>query len=88
VFLGDYIDRGPASKEVLDLLVERRSRTEAVFLKGNHEDLFLKFLQNAAVLDTWRHAFPHRSDPLRSIGSMSCRRALRARERSTTGDDI
>jgi hypothetical protein len=79
VFLGDYIDRGPASKEVLDLLVERSSRTEAVFLK---------FLQNAAVLDTWRHAFPHRSDPLRSIGSMSCRRALRARERSTTGDDI
>ena len=55
VFLGDYIDRGPASKEVLDLLVERRSRPEAVFLKGNHEDLFLKFLKDATVLDAWRH---------------------------------
>lgn len=55
VFLGDYVDRGPASKEVLDLLVERRRRPGAVFLKGNHEDLFLKFLTDAAILDAWRH---------------------------------
>lgn len=55
VFLGDYVDRGSASKDVLDLLVERRRRPGAVFLKGNHEDLFLKFLKDAAVLDVWRH---------------------------------
>jgi serine/threonine protein phosphatase 1 len=55
VFVGDYIDRGPASKEVIELLLAWRRRKEAVFLKGNHEDFLLKFLQNAAVLDDWRH---------------------------------
>lgn len=54
VFLGDYIDRGPASKCVLDLLLTQ-APPEAVFLKGNHEDLLLKFLQDATVLDTWRY---------------------------------
>jgi serine/threonine protein phosphatase 1 len=55
VFLGDYIDRGPASKEVLELLVEWRGAQQAVFLKGNHEDFLLRFLKNPAVLDDWRY---------------------------------
>lgn len=55
VFLGDYIDRGPASKDVLDLLAERGSRPGGVFLKGNHEDFLLKFLKDATVLDAWRY---------------------------------
>ena len=55
VFLGDYIDRGPASKEVIDLLVARRSLPEMVFLKGNHETFLLQFLNDATVLETWRH---------------------------------
>lgn len=55
VFLGDYIDRGPASKEVLDLLVAWRSVREAAFLKGNHEDLLLRFLKSPLVLGDWRY---------------------------------
>ena len=55
VFLGDYIDRGPASKEVLELLVTWRGVQETVFLKGNHEDFLLRFLKDAAVLENWRH---------------------------------
>jgi serine/threonine protein phosphatase 1 len=55
VFLGDYIDRGEASNEVLELLVTWRGVQEAVFLKGNHEDFFLRFLKDAAVLENWRH---------------------------------
>jgi serine/threonine protein phosphatase 1 len=55
VFLGDYIDRGPASKEVLELLVTWSGVQQAVFLKGNHEDFLLRFLKNAAVLEDWRH---------------------------------
>src|SRR5262245_22676712 len=46
VFLGDYVDRGPGAREVVDLLL--RMRDDAVcamtFLKGNHEDMFLDFL--------------------------------------------
>jgi serine/threonine protein phosphatase 1 len=54
VFIGDYIDRGPASREVLDLLLECERTKEAVFLKGNHETFVQRFLSEPAVLDEWR----------------------------------
>jgi len=45
VFVGDYIDRGPCSRDVLDLMNELRGgEAEYVFLKGNHEDMMLSFL--------------------------------------------
>ena len=46
VFLGDYIDRGPDPKGVIDVLIELRDHSPArcIFLKGNHEDMFLAFL--------------------------------------------
>ena len=45
IFLGDYIDRGPDSKAVVDVLLEfRQNHPEARFLKGNHEDMLLDFL--------------------------------------------
>jgi len=54
VFVGDYIDRGPASKEVLDLLLGCARTKERVFLKGNHETFVHRFLSAPAVLDEWR----------------------------------
>jgi Calcineurin-like phosphoesterase len=54
VFLGDYIDRGPASREVLDLLIERESTHEIVFLKGNHESLLTRFATDPSILDDWQ----------------------------------
>lgn len=45
VFVGDYIDRGPASREVVDLLLDfNDGPADAVFLKGNHEDMLLSFM--------------------------------------------
>lgn len=55
VFLGDYIDRGPASREVIDLLLSYGQTEEAVFLKGNHEIYVTRFLSDPSVLDDWRH---------------------------------
>ncbi len=43
VFLGDYIDRGPDSKGVIDYLLTLHGRY--TFLMGNHERMFLDFLQ-------------------------------------------
>lgn len=44
-FLGDYIDRGPDSKAVVErLLALARSGPTCVFLKGNHEDMFLDYM--------------------------------------------
>ena len=44
--VGDYIDRGPASRAVIDQLIdlERRPGIETIFLRGNHEDMCLAYL--------------------------------------------
>jgi serine/threonine protein phosphatase 1 len=45
VFMGDFIDRGPASKGVLARLITFREKFPAtVFLRGNHEDMLLSYL--------------------------------------------
>jgi serine/threonine protein phosphatase 1 len=46
IFLGDYIDRGPAAREVIDFLLGVRAagHCQVTFLKGNHEDMFLDFM--------------------------------------------
>ena len=54
VLLGDYIDRGPGSREVLDLLIKRRRSHETVCLKGNHETFVGDFLANPSLLEEWR----------------------------------
>lgn len=44
-FLGDYIDRGPSPKGVIDRLLRlRQEGPHCTFLKGNHEDMFLAYL--------------------------------------------
>ena len=40
VFLGDYIDRGPHSKETIDYLIALSKKHPCVFLRGNHDDIF------------------------------------------------
>ena len=54
VFLGDYVDRGSASREVLDRLIERKKAHRAVFLKGNHEALMIRFPIDPSILDDWQ----------------------------------
>ena len=44
VFVGDYVDRGPDSRGVVDLLIEHARLYPSVFLCGNHESMFLDFL--------------------------------------------
>jgi serine/threonine protein phosphatase 1 len=53
VFLGDYVDRGSDACLALDLLIDRARDHEAVFLRGNHEQLLLDFLTQPAVLPEW-----------------------------------
>jgi len=54
LFIGDYVDRGPSSKEVLDILLEYRGSSESIFLKGNHETFISRFLEDPSVLYEWR----------------------------------
>lgn len=55
VFLGDYIDRGPNSRGVIDQLLGRRRGRETIFLKGNHETFIPAFLEEPTILHQWRH---------------------------------
>jgi serine/threonine protein phosphatase 1 len=55
VFLGDYIDRGPNSREVINLLIARQQRNDVVLLKGNHEDYAIRFLNDPTVLSEWKN---------------------------------
>ena len=45
VTVGDYIDRGPDSRGVLERLAHNPFPTDFVALKGNHEALFATFLR-------------------------------------------
>lgn len=54
VTLGDYIDRGPVSRGVLDRLVRNPFPTDLVALKGNHEALLQAFLNDPTVAEHWR----------------------------------
>lgn len=54
IFLGDYIDRGFQSKEVIDILLsEKLSPFETYFLKGNHEAAMLQFLRDPSIGPRW-----------------------------------
>jgi serine/threonine protein phosphatase 1 len=54
VYLGDYIDRGPDSKGVVDLLLARPlPGFEAVHLKGNHEQALIEFLNDITIGPDW-----------------------------------
>ncbi|MEA2679147.1 MAG: serine/threonine protein phosphatase 1, partial [Candidatus Binataceae bacterium] len=45
VFVGDYVDRGPSARDVIDQMIElQKGEAEIVFLKGNHEDMMLSYL--------------------------------------------
>lgn len=57
VFLGDYIDRGDKSKEVIDLLIEiQKEKPDTIFIKGNHEDfLEITFTSNDQIMQSWAY---------------------------------
>jgi serine/threonine protein phosphatase 1 len=54
IFLGDYVDRGPDSRGVIGTLLHGLPEGFSThFLKGNHEQLLLDFLQDPQRLDHW-----------------------------------
>jgi serine/threonine protein phosphatase 1 len=53
IFLGDYIDRGPSSRETIDRLIEHAKVSESVFLKGNHEQIAMSCLRDRGLFERW-----------------------------------
>lgn len=54
VFVGDYVDRGPASRSVLNRIVTGFPMFETVALKGNHEQMLLDFVSEPELWDVYR----------------------------------
>src|SRR5262245_45817434 len=54
VFLGDYIDRGPASRQVIETLLELKKRCSAIFVRGNHEVMVLDARHDPLKASLWQ----------------------------------
>ncbi|RAK57153.1 metallophosphoesterase family protein [Phenylobacterium deserti] len=55
IFLGDYVDRGPDSRGVVDLILTLKSDPafDVTVLKGNHEEALMQFVQDPGFGSTW-----------------------------------
>ena len=53
VYLGDYVDRGPDTRGVIDMLIARRAAREVVTLCGNHERVMQTVLADPGALPNW-----------------------------------
>jgi serine/threonine protein phosphatase 1 len=55
VFLGDYVDRGPESRGVVDMILRMKGQQglEVRTLKGNHEEALLQFMQQPTFGAAW-----------------------------------
>ena len=70
IFLGDYIDRGPYSADVLERLVQLKKQLKPIFLLGNHEQMLLGSRSNPLLHREW---IANGGDmTLRSYGNINC----------------
>lgn len=55
IILGDFVDRGPHSRHIIDLLMAgpRRPDWQWIILQGNHEAMMLECLGNPGILRWW-----------------------------------
>lgn len=53
VILGDAVDRGPDTKDVLDQLIELKEHCFVVLILGNHEEMMLAAQQNSIERRSW-----------------------------------
>ena len=53
VFLGDYVDRGPDTRRLIEWLINEKARQEIVTLRGNHEIMMMESRQNHPLCQNW-----------------------------------
>lgn len=53
IFLGDYVDGWSESPQVLDYLIALSKTHNCIFIKGNHDDLLLQWLETSRDNKEW-----------------------------------
>ncbi|ALM49285.1 metallophosphatase [Flavobacterium psychrophilum] len=53
IFLGDYVDGWGQSPEVLDFLIDLKQTHHCIYIRGNHDDLFLDWLRDGTYTEEW-----------------------------------
>ncbi len=53
VVLGDVVDRGPGTKQVIERLMRLRGECNFVFIKGNHEEMMLEAIRGEKWTTSW-----------------------------------
>lgn len=59
VFLGDYVDRGPDSRDVVEQVMRLQSRCRVVALRGNHEVMLMGVAMGGCDPETWLRSGGH-----------------------------
>ncbi len=73
VTVGDYVDRGPNSKGVIDRLLELEQTHHLVALRGNHEDMMLEVLEGHVPPFQWlNHGGVETMDSYGFVGDLGC----------------
>jgi serine/threonine protein phosphatase 1 len=73
VTVGDYVDRGPNSKGVIDRLMELEQKVNLIPLLGNHEEMLLAVLENRMEPYGWlNHGGVETMDSYGFTGDLNC----------------
>ena len=83
ITLGDYVDRGPQSRQIIDhLMAAQEMGVSLICLKGNHEDMMAQMARLAVMFCAmkggpiiFRASMTHARNTLRNAMTLSSRRA-------------
>lgn len=74
IFLGDYVDKGPDVRGVLEFLCELAKRPNTIFLRGNHDQMLIDAYREPAKFAIWECLAG--KGPLASYGSGSAEEVI------------
>jgi len=53
IFLGDYVDGWSQSPQVIDFIIDLKSKQKCICMRGNHDDLLLEWLNESKDNPMW-----------------------------------
>ena len=71
IFLGDYVDRGPDSRGVVERLIELSARPNTIFLRGNHDLWMENAREDRNWFISWFHGNVGGLETIHSYGELT-----------------